>query len=68
MAEARSTRYVVRGGDDAVTAIMTADGQGVKIIYGRDGINATIDLDWGEARELAEVILLDFAERAELTS
>lgn len=42
-------------GDDV--AVETSD-NGVKILSGYDAINATINLDWSEARELAETILM----------
>ncbi len=51
--ERRAT--TIRRGDDAVEVV--TETIEVKIRHGRDGINGTIYLDWGEARELAETIL-----------
>ncbi len=50
----------IRTGKDEVTLV--TDKSEVGIRYGQGGISATIYLDWGEARELAEAILGDFAE------
>ena len=55
----------IRSGQNAVE-VVTADHE-VKIRSGYQAINGTIYLDWGEARELAEAILLDFAEMSGLT-
>jgi hypothetical protein len=45
----------IRGGRDAVS--VQVDEQGVRIALGPDGISASITLDFGEARLLAEAIL-----------
>ncbi len=45
----------IRRGHDAVE-LRTGKAE-VEIRHGRNGINGTIYLDWGEARELAEAIL-----------
>ncbi len=58
------SKTIIRTGAEAVQLI-TEESE-VVIRYGPDGINASIYLDWGEARELAETILTDFAEIAEL--
>ncbi len=50
----------IRKGQEAVE-LVTNESE-VAIRYGLDGINATIYLDWGEARELAEAILVDWDE------
>ena len=50
----------IRRGNDAVELVTEV--AEVKIRFGRDGISGTIYLDWGEAREMAETILVDFAE------
>lgn len=49
-----ATNYTIRGGHEAVTVITRNDG--VEIEYGHEGIMATIKLDYGEARELAQAI------------
>ena len=42
-------------GDDVA---LETSAEGVKVLYGPKAINATINLDWDEARELAEAILI----------
>ncbi len=58
-------RTVIRTGNDAVE--VTTSLVGVRIGHGYTNISGTINLDWGEARELAEAILVDFAEMSGLT-
>jgi len=51
----------IRGGSDAV-AVETSE-HGVRIALGPDGIDASVMLDPGEARLLAETILADLEGR-----
>ena len=53
----------IRRGDDAVEVVTST--KEVTIRLGRGGISMTVHLDWGEARELAETILVDFAEMSQ---
>ncbi len=54
------SKTVIRSGTEAVE--LRTDKSEVVVRYGPDGTNATIYLDWGEARELAEAILDGFTE------
>jgi hypothetical protein len=48
-------RTTIRGGSDVVS--VKVDDHGVRIALGPDGISASVTLDFGEARQLAESIL-----------
>ncbi len=59
-------RTTIRQHGKEPVAVETSPSE-VKILHGHQAIMGTIYLDWGEARELAEAILVDFAEMSRLT-